>query len=145
MVDQESRSYRPRRAFIEPEADPTPPPTPDPAPAPATTPLRSELRRRGPPKPLYATSTCRYALPFRPTATGRGAPPPAVHGGSAHPPALPPPRADDVGSDDTAIRSFTFARDPRTAMRRQRSDPLGVDRPRPPDRSPSGPDDIDDY
>ena len=36
MVDQESRSYRPRRAFIEPEAEPTPPPAPDPAPAPAT-------------------------------------------------------------------------------------------------------------
>ena len=153
MVDQESRSYRPRRAFIEPEADPTPPPAPDPAPAPATVgrTLAPNFDDEDTPKPLYRDEYLPQTL-YRsePTASRTEAPQtPAVNGGSAHPPAAPPrPDADDVGSDDTAIRSFTFA--PRTrrtgdetttiltrsgSTARGRSGPSG----------PSGPDDIDDY
>ena len=124
MVDQESRSYRPRRAFIEPEAEPTPPPAPDPAPAPATVsrPAAPNFDDEDAPKPLYRDEYLPRTL-YRPERTSNGsetiATPvvnggaPAVNGGAVSPPAAPPrPDADDVGSDDTAIRSFTFA--PRT-------------------------------
>ena len=71
-----------------------------------------------------------------------------MNGGSTPPPAAPPrPDANDVGSDDTAIRSFTFApRPPRnddettTVLPRPGRRPAAAT-PRPAPRS----DEIDDY
>ena len=142
MVDQESRSYRPRRAFIEPEAEPTPPPAPDPAPAPGhgqpPAPPRTSTTRT-PRSRCTATSTCRgrstapnarptgarqprrrWSTAGRPQSTARR----RRSTGSLQPPAAPPrPDANDVGSDDTAIRSFTFAPRTRRTARRDDHDP----------------------
>jgi hypothetical protein len=149
MVDQESRSYRPRRAFIEPEPEPTPPPAPAPAPAPATTgrPLAPNFDDEDAPKPLYRDEYL-PRTPYRDQPAPGNGTRPAVNGGSPHPPAPPRPDADEVGSDDTAIRSFTFA--PRT----RRADDTGTTilgrsgstaRGRAAPSGPSGPDDLDDY
>ena len=154
MVDQESRSYRPRRAFIEPEPEPTPPPAPAPAPAPATVvhPPAPNFDDEDTPKPLYRDEYLPQSL-YRdePGANGgsRARPTPAVNGGSTAVPTAPavPPRPDanDVGSDDTAIRSFTFAPRTRrtgdettTILSRSGSTARGR-------HAPSGPDQIDDY
>ena len=164
MVDQESRSYRPRRAFIEPEAEPTPPPAPDPAPRrprSAARPPRTSTTRMHRSR-CTATSTCRgrsttpnarptgARQPRRRWSTAERAPTAndAVNGGAAQPPAAPPrPDANDVGSDDTAIRSFTFApRTRRTAdetttiLARSGSTARGRYAP----SGPSGPDDLDE-
>ncbi len=166
MVDQESRSYRPRRAFIEPEAEPTPPPAPDPAPAPATVsrPAAPNFDDEDAPKPLYRDEYLPRTL-YHPERTANGSETAAapvvnggafaangettpVNGGAAQPPAAPPrPDANDVGSDDTAIRSFTFApRTRRTAdeattiLARSGSTARGRYAP----SGPSGPDDLDE-
>ena len=82
MVDQESRSYRPRRAFIEPEAEPTPPPAPDPAPAPATVrrPAAPNFDDEDAPKPLYRDEYLPQTL-YRPERTTNGSATPAGAGG----------------------------------------------------------------
>ena len=163
MVDQESRSYRPRRAFIEPETEPTPPPAPAPAPVAATvsgpsapapsapprsapTPTAPNFDDEDAPKPLYRDEYLPQTL-YRdePATTRNGTPPaPAANGESAAPPTTPPrPDANDVGSDDTAIRSFTFAPrtrrtgDETTILTRSGSTARGR-------YAPSGPDVIDD-
>ena len=152
MVDQESRSYRPRRAFIEPEAEPTPPPAPDPAPAPATVsrPAAPNFDDEDAPKPLYRDEYLPRTL-YRPERTSNGSETiatPVVNGGAVSPPAAPPrPDADDVGSDDTAIRSFTFA--PRTRRTGDETTTIltrsgSTARGRMAPSGPSGPDDLDE-
>lgn len=142
MVDQESGSYRARRAFIEPEPEPTPPPppaaaapapTPSPTPAPATpvspapsTPVRRTPRPRVPPPPFDDEDAPKplYRDEYRSSAPSRDEPTavrPGMNGnGVAHPPvngvngsiAQSGDGPYGPGSDDTAIRSFTFT--PRT-------------------------------
>ena len=153
MVDQESRSYRPRRAFIEPEPEPTSPPAPAPAPAPATVvhpPAAPNFDDEDAPKPLYRDEYLPQSL-YRDGAGANGSqtrPTPTVNGGSVAPAAPPRPDASDVGSDDTAIRSFTFAPRTRrtgdettTILARSGSTARGRHAP----SGPSGPDEIDDY
>ena len=116
MVDQESRSYRPRRAFIEPEPEPTPPPAlaPAPAPAPVSPPALADFDDEDAPKPLYRDEYV-PRTPHRDEPSGNGnqtRSSPTANGGSASRSAAPRPEGNQVGSDDTAIRSFTFA--PRT-------------------------------
>ncbi len=106
------------------------------------------------PKPLYRDE---YPprTPYREepavNGSGKSAPAPAVNGGSTPLPAIPPPAApprpdgNDVGSDDTAIRSFTFA--PRTRRNGEETTTIlarsgSTARGR---HAPSGPDQIDDY
>jgi hypothetical protein len=126
MVDQESGNYRARRAFIEPEAEPTPPPPPAAAPPPPPqTPAPPRTRPRVPapdfddedaPKPLYRDEyRSSAAHPDEPTAVR-----PRVNGNGTHASVngangSSPGSADEPyapSSDDTAIRSFTFT--PRT-------------------------------
>ena len=151
MVDQESRSYRPRRAFIEPEPEPTPPPAPAPAPAPATVarPAAPNFDEEDAPKPLYRDEYVPHAL-YRDDAAGNGngtPPADAVNGASAAPAPTPRPDASDVGSEDTAIRSFTFAprtrRDDTSTTILTRSGSTARGRYAP--SGPSGPEDLDDY
>jgi len=153
MVDQESRSYRPRRAFIEPEPEPAPPPAPAPAPAPTTVGRASapDVDDEDAPKPLYRDEYLPRTL-YRdePASNGNGtrSAPPANGGSAPPPPAAPRPDADDVGSDDTAIRSFTFA--PRTRRTGEETTTIlarsgSTARGRHAPSGPSGPDEIDDY
>ena len=150
MVDQESRSYRPRRAFIEPEPEPTPPPAPAPAPAPAAVyrPVAPNFDEEDAPKPLYRDEYVPRTL-YRDEPAGNGnrtRPAEAVNGASTAPAATPRPDASDVGSEDTAIRSFTFAPRTRrdettTILTRTGSTARGRFAP----SGPSGPEDLDDY
>ena len=153
MVDQESRSYRPRRAFIEAEPEPTPPPDPVAAPAPTkvSRPVPPDLDDEDAPKPLYRDEYPPQAL-YRdeaPVNGGETPPAPAVNGGSTPAPAAPPrPDPNDVGSDDTAIRSFTFA--PRTRRNGEETTTVlarsgSTARSRSAPSRPAGPDAIDDY
>ena len=139
-----SSSQRPSRPHRRPR-------TQLPRPPPVGRPVAPNFDDEDTPKPLYRDEYLPQTL-YRPepTASRTETPPaPAVNGGSAHPPAAPPrPDADDVGSDDTAIRSFTFAPRTRrtgdettTILTRSGSTARGRSAP----SGPSGPDDIDDY
>lgn len=165
MVDQEPRSYRPRRAFVEAEPEPTPPPPPTVVRPAVTVPPsvapRPALNGRGPvrngrvplpdfddedaPKPLY-----RDEYPAAPVQRDQPADPapaltPPTNGSS---PRTPSPAAPEAGSDDTAIRSFNFAPRPRrtgedttTILTRSGSTARGRQAP----AGPGSPDEIDDY
>ena len=91
MVDQESGTYRPRRAFIEPDPEPAPPPEPPPPAQPAAAPRPApDLGDEDAPKPLYRDEYAPRPL-YRdePSASGQEM------------------------SDDTAGRSITFVPRPR--------------------------------
>ena len=102
MVDQESGTYRPRRAFVEPDPEPAPPPPPAAIPRPpaieeSRNGAPAGLRRPAPdlvdedaPKPLYRDE-------YTPRPMYRDEP-----AGNGH-----------EMSDDTLGRSFTFAPRPR--------------------------------
>jgi hypothetical protein len=94
MVDQESGTYRPRRAFVEPEPEPEPEPesaTPPPPPPPAAIPRPApDLDDEDAPKPLYRDEYApRPMYRDEPSAVGQEM------------------------SDDTAGRSITFVPRPR--------------------------------
>ena len=103
MVDQESGTYRPRRALIEPDPEPAPPPPP---PAAITRPAVVEEPRDGAPT--------RSALPA-PDLVDEDAPKPLYRDEFAPRPLY---REEQSGiesemSDDTAGRSITFVPRPR--------------------------------
>jgi hypothetical protein len=137
MVDQESGTYRPRRAFIEPDPEPAPPPPPAATPRP---PVVEEPRAGAPtgsarpapdlvdedaPKPLYRDEfTPRPLYREEPSAIGQEM------------------------SDDTAGRSITFVPRPRpsdddaTAILTRSRTPSGRSRSL---NGRGGPGDIDDF
>jgi hypothetical protein len=103
MVDQESGTYRPRRAFVEPDPEPEPPPAP---PAAISRPPAVDEPRTGPPN---------ASAPPAPDFVDEDAPKP-LYRDEYSPRPLYRDEPSGIGqemSDDTAGRSITFVPRPR--------------------------------
>jgi len=132
MVDQESRAYRPRRAFTEPDPDPGVAATPTPGPDPVDS-TRAPLLDDDTPKPLYRDEVA-------PRGERNEQPP-----GPAGPTTIRPPEAPRPGAprpEDTAVRSINFA--PRRPPRFDDETTTLLPRTRASGRTPPRYDDIDD-